>query len=165
MHPRGNLSRGSGLHDNPHQGNETNQVETEAGEECPGAATGTSETWSKTSTHAVDTTRPGPLNADLRSVYGQGGLALFTHEARLSTCENECLSEKISGTCWYLHTLCCTIKLMVCRVAGMCVWWCACPGLSSKSVFIVTDTFTTQKNYLNVKNQLPTCIHCEIKTI
>lgn len=124
MHPRGNLSRGSGLHDNPHQGNETNQVETEAGEECPGAATGTSETWSKTSTHAVDTTRPGPLNADLRSVYGQGGLALFTHEARLSTCENECLSEKICGTCWYLHTLCCTIKLMVCRVAGMCVWWC-----------------------------------------
>lgn len=49
------------------QVNETNQVETEAGEEQPGAISGTSETWSKTSTHAADTTRPGSLNAELTS--------------------------------------------------------------------------------------------------
>lgn len=31
-----------------HQANETNQVETETGEEQPGTASGTCETWSKT---------------------------------------------------------------------------------------------------------------------
>lgn len=60
-----------------HPVNQTNQVETEAGEEQPGAASGTSETWSKTSTHAADTTRPGSLNADPELVYPDVRMSVY----------------------------------------------------------------------------------------
>lgn len=105
-----------------HPVNQTNQVETEAGEEQPGAASGTSETWSKTSTHAADTTRPGSLNAaperaypDVRmSVYQGKSLErvdIFTLSCVLVCCWGELVRAGGMQGYWNVRSVMCVSRL------------------------------------------------------
>lgn len=82
-----------------HQVNETNHVETEAGEEKAGAASGTSETWSKTQLIQQDCNRRSECRSEL-SVRTRGGWHIYLHPRQdYPDVGMNVLSEKISAAC------------------------------------------------------------------
>lgn len=136
-----------------HPLNQTNQVEKEAGEEQPGAASGTCETWSKTSAHAADTARPGSLNADPEldypdvrmSVYQGKSLErvdIFTLCCVLVCCWGELVRAGGMQRCW-------NVRLVMCVSQPELYPWVYC-----------RRHISLKKKSLNWKNQVPICIYC-----